>query len=141
MCMKNERFVFNSVYCNIKRISKVVQNIHVRGINGSIRYHFLGSQRLREVFRRLTKTSQLIPYIAEDTMNGNESQVLNIQFYLLEVKSTCSDAGCRNEYLTNSSLLLTPSNGLDKAISFEDKSACGTWVRTQAYVQIIHEEV
>lgn len=47
-------------------------------------------------------------------------------FYLLEVKSTCSDAGCRKEYLTNSSLLLTPSKGLGKAISFEDESTCGT---------------
>lgn len=74
-------------------------------------------------------------------MNENESPVLNIQFYLVEVKSTCSDAGCRKEYLTNSSLLLTPSKTLGEAISFEDESPCGTWVRTQAYVQIISEEV
>ena len=81
--------------------------------------------RLLKVFGGLPKTSREIPKIAEDTMKEKELEALSILFYLLEVKSTCSDAGCRSEYFTNNSLLLTPSKGLGKAISFEDESVCG----------------
>ena len=139
LCMTNENLVFNSVYCNKKRISlscdlgryqcgKAVHKIH--SINESIRYHFTGcfAEYHRKTLEDYAKSS-------EDYRNSENYRrhhdwkrisAFNISFYLLEVKSTCSDAGCCNEYLTSNSLLLTPSEALGKAISFEDESSCGT---------------
>lgn len=48
--------------------------------------------------------------------------------YLLELKSTCSEAGWRSEYLTSNSLLLTPFRALaGEVVSLDGDSGDCTW--------------
>ena len=51
--------------------------------------------------------------------------------YLLEEKSTWSDAGCRKEYLTSSSELLTLSVSQGDVVWREEELNGGTWMSTR----------